>query len=144
MLKQAFIPLKRALKVKNMMHMSVILEVLGQQGASVCPSGLCNLIQFACSTVQNANRVETRATQHKVWFLHLFKHCVFSAVDKNTVQTSLTTPATVQEIFALQYGFVAQENENNIFLHPFLYFFYLFYFIFEGKRCFLSHTQINK
>jgi len=44
--------------------MSAILEVLGQ-GASVCPNGLCfNLIQFACSTVQNANRVETRATQH--------------------------------------------------------------------------------
>ncbi len=31
----------------------------------MCPNGL-RLIQFACSIVQNANRVETRATQHKL------------------------------------------------------------------------------
>lgn len=122
------------------MHMSVILELLGQQGASVCPSGLCNLIQFACSTVQNANRVETRTTQHKVWFLHLFKPCVFSAVDKNTVQTSLTTPTTVQEIFALQYVFVAQENEI-IFLHPFLYFLFISFYLFFKKKGVFSYTN---
>lgn len=109
-----------------MMHMSAILELLGQQGASVCPSGLCNLIQFACSTVQNANRVETRATQHKLWFLLLFKPCVFSAVDKNTVQTSLTTPATVQEISALQYVFCCSRKREHHIFAPFSLFFISF------------------
>jgi len=121
-----------------MMHMSAILEVLGQ-GASVCPNGLCfNLIQFACSTVQNANGVETRATQHKLWFSHLFKPCFFLAVDKNTLQTSLTTPARVQDICALQYVFCCSRKLECHFLHPFSFSFYFA----KPQKCVFSHINI--
>lgn len=88
--------------------------------------------------MQNENRVETRATQHKLGFFTYLGHVLSQLLTETLFRhLSQLQPGIFFCITALQYVFVVHEKEKAVSLHLYFFILSLFYeFMFEGKKFF--------